>query len=90
MTVTDANPTRSMQYFSDQYLLQCRSTSLESRVKFLEEMRLLAFAAPEAQSVLISLRVGSDLLKAFKARCKKEGVPYQTKIKQLMRQSLGW
>jgi predicted DNA binding CopG/RHH family protein len=36
-------------------------------------------------SRLISLKVPEDLLQAFKAKSRLHGTPYQTKIKELMR-----
>ena len=38
----------------------------------------------EEKSVLISLKVRGDLLRAFKAKAQLEGVRYQTQIKTLM------
>ena len=86
--MTAVDRARAVQFFSDEYLLQCKSVSLNDRLKFLEEMRMLALSTQSDPSIPISLRMGRGLLGAFKARCQQEGIPYQTKIKELIRQYL--
>ena len=76
---------RPVQYFSDEYLEQCRRMSPEEIVAFLESFRQLQAAKP-AKSKLISLKVPEDLLEAFKLKAKANGLRYQTQIKQLMRE----
>ena len=74
---------KPVQYFSDKYLEQCKETSLEQRLQFLEDFRLLQ--AKKSPSKLISMKVPENLLQAFKGRCEVANIPYQTQIKKLMR-----
>jgi len=78
---------RPVQYFSDEYLEQCRRMRPEEIVAFLESYRRLQAAKP-AKSRLISLKVPEDLLETFKLKAKASGLRYQTQIKQLMREWL--
>lgn len=78
---------RPIQYFSDEYLEQCKLVSHEQILEFLEQFRELT-QNQEKKTKLISLRVPENLLEAFKMRAKLEGVPYQTKIVQLLRDYL--
>jgi uncharacterized protein (DUF4415 family) len=78
---------RPVQYFSDEYLEQCRRMRPEEIAAFLESYRRLQAAKP-AKSKLISLKVPEDLLEAFKLKAKANGLRYQTQIKQLMREWL--
>lgn len=76
---------RPIQYFSQEYLDQCRSLSVEQILQFLEDFRTLqAGVAAPGKSRLISLKVPESLLSAFKTKAKLSGVPYQTQIKRLM------
>ena len=70
------------QRFSEEYLLQARRISPEETLRFLEDFRLLHGAS--ARSRLISMKVPEPLLRAFRLRCRTQGVRYQTKIKDLM------
>lgn len=74
---------RPVQYFSPEYLAQCRKMTPEQIVSFLEDFRALSAAAP-TKSRLISLKVPEPLLAAFRMKAKLSGVPYQTQIKRLM------
>jgi predicted DNA binding CopG/RHH family protein len=79
---------RPVQYFSDAQLAHSRTLKPEQIVQFLEEFRELhaeRAGAPERSSTAISLRVPDKLLRAFRARAKALGVPYQSQIKQLMK-----
>ena len=78
---------RPVQYFSDEYLEQCRRMRPEEIVAFLESYRRLQAAKP-AKSKLISLKVPEDLLEAFKLKAKASCLLYQTQIKHLMRKWL--
>jgi predicted DNA binding CopG/RHH family protein len=78
---------RPIQYFSDEYLERCKGATPDQIIEFLENYRLMALGAPE-KCQLISLKIEPSLLKAFKQQAKLEGIPYQTKIKQLMKESL--
>jgi predicted DNA binding CopG/RHH family protein len=76
---------RPVQYFSKEYLAQCRKMTPEQIVEFLENFReLQANAAKPAKSRLISLKVPEPLLASFKTKARLSGVPYQTQIKRLM------
>lgn len=57
-------------------------------VDFLENFRLLQDPQARLPLKLISMKVDVPLLSAFKFKAAQEGVPYQTKIKQLMREWL--
>ena len=78
---------KTVQYFSDEYLAQCRAMSPDQVLRFLDDFRRLHGARP-APSKLISLKVPEDLLNAFKAQAQLAGVPYQTQIKTLMKEWL--
>jgi hypothetical protein len=81
---------RPIQYFSADYLRQCRDMKPDQIVRFLEDFRrLYGQKAPPAKSRLISLKVPEPLLEAFKAQALLSGVPYQTQIKTLMSRWLG-
>jgi predicted DNA binding CopG/RHH family protein len=75
---------RPVQYFSDEYLEQCRHMQPDDIIRYLEDFRRLHNSRP-APSKLISMKVPEDLLEAFKTRAKLAGIPYQTQIKALMR-----
>ena len=81
-------PPRPVQFFSDEYLERCRAMKPAEVLEFLESFRLL-HARASSRSRLISLKVPESLLDAFRARCRLEGMRYQTQIKQLMRDWLG-
>ncbi len=75
-------PARPIQYFSDEYLAQCRKMSTEQILEYLENFRLLN--APTAKLKGIDLRVPEPLLAAFRKKCELQGLRYQSQIKQLM------
>jgi predicted DNA binding CopG/RHH family protein len=78
---------KPVQYFSDDYLQQCREMTPEQIIKYLDDFRQLHGnpAHGRAKSKLISLKVPEDLLTVFKAEAARHGTPYQTQIKALMR-----
>jgi len=78
---------KAVQRFSDEYLESCRAMTPDQIVKFLDDFRRLHGSRP-APSKLISMKVPTDLLGAFRTKADLEGTPYQTKIKELMRQWL--
>jgi hypothetical protein len=82
------NPPRPVQFFSDDYLDRCRAMKPAEVLEFIEGFRRLHGRAP-GRSRLISLKVPESLLEAFRARCRLEGVKYQTQIKRLMSDWLG-
>lgn len=80
---------RPVQYFTPEYLEQCRQMTPDQILVFLEDFRRLhagrdAGVAP-ARSRLISLKVPEDLLDAFRTKARLTGRPYQTQIKLLMK-----
>ena len=77
---------RPVQYFSDEYLEQCKQMKPEDILRFLDEFRRLYSPARRSGSRLISLKVPEDLLEAFKAKARLHEVPYQTEIKRLMKE----
>lgn len=80
---------KAVQYFSDEYLEHCKKMSPLQIAQFLEDFRLLQLREkPRGKSKLISMKVPEHLLSAFKAACEVQGVPYQSRIKDLMRDYL--
>jgi predicted DNA binding CopG/RHH family protein len=76
---------KAVQKFNPEYLQATKDATPLQIVEFLENYRLMQ-AATEVESILISLRVPSDLLRAFRAKCEIAGEKYQTQIKNLMKQ----
>ena len=80
---------RPTQFFTDEYLVQSALCSPTEIAQFLEDMRILGEAKMQPQkSKLISIKIPEILLAAFKKRCELEGVRYQSKIKDLMKEFL--
>jgi hypothetical protein len=78
---------KAVQYFSDEYLLQCREMSPESIVEFVEGFRELhGNVGRAARSKLISIKIPEDLLAVFRTKAALAGVPYQSQIKLLMKE----
>lgn len=76
---------RPIQYFSDEYLEQCRQLTPTQIATFLEDFRQLhGQSHSRAKSKLISLKVPEDLLRAFKHKATLAGLRYQSQIKTLM------
>lgn len=75
---------KALQTFSDEYLERCKDLSIEEKLDFIENFRLM-HSELNAPSKLISLKVPEPLLNSFKQKTKLEGVAYQTKIKELMK-----
>jgi predicted DNA binding CopG/RHH family protein len=74
-----------VQYFSDEYLEQCRQMSPQEIVNFLEDFRSLHLdRSRSTKSKLISMKIPEDFLKSFRLKCELQGIAYQTKIKSLM------
>lgn len=77
---------RPIQYFTPEYLEECKKMTPLMIAQFLEEFRLLSNEHQTKQlQKLISIRVPPELLGSFRTKCKLEGKKYQTKIKELMR-----
>jgi predicted DNA binding CopG/RHH family protein len=77
---------KPVQYFSDEYLQNCRNATAEQTLTFLENYRRMQ--VPGDVTKLISLKVPESMLAAFRQQCTLEGVKYQTQIKRLMREWL--
>ena len=76
---------KSVQYFSDEYLEECKKLTPEQIVKFLDDFRLIYYdAQKDTKSTLISMKVPNHLLSAFKTYAKLHKRPYQAIIKELM------
>ncbi len=75
---------KALQKFSDEYLARCKDLSIEERLDFIENFRLM-HSEIHAPSKLISLKVSEPLLNSFKQKAKLEGLAYQTQIKKLMK-----
>ncbi len=73
---------KPVQYFSDEYLEQCKDATPEAVLEYLEGFRLLN--GPPAKTKLISMKVPELLLTGFRRKCELEKVKYQTQIKELM------
>ncbi len=79
---------KATQYFSDDYLEQCKQMTEENIIQFLDDFRLIHSPKSDSKSKMISIKIEPSLLKAFKTKSTLTGMPYQTRIKQLMRQWL--
>jgi predicted DNA binding CopG/RHH family protein len=76
---------KTLQYFSNDYLQQCRTMTPDQIIQFLDDFRQLHGAPDRSKSKLISIKVPENLLNAFKMRAALAGTPYQTQIKTLMK-----
>lgn len=75
---------KAIQYFTQEYLERCAGMTPDQILEFLENYRMLVGKVPE-KCQLISLKIEPSLLNAFKQKAALEGVPYQRKMKELMR-----
>lgn len=75
---------KAVQYFTKEYLDRCAGMTPDQIIEFIENYRNLVAKVPE-KCQLISMKVEPSLLNAFKLKAKLEGIHYQTKIKQLMK-----
>ena len=81
--------TKPVQFFTEEYLRSTAKMSVTERAKFLEEFRqLVASRESQGPTKLISIKIPEGLLAQFRARCDRENIPYQRKIKSLMLQWL--
>ena len=62
--------------------------SAEARLRFLEDFRKRQDHRPPPKSRLISLRIDESLLERFREKAKAVGFPYQTLLKNLIRDYL--
>ncbi len=77
---------KTIQYFSDEYLRQCRHMTPDQIARFLDDFRQLHGNAGRSRSKLISIKIPKNLLSTFKVRASLVGIPYQTQIKVLMKE----
>ncbi|TDJ33144.1 MAG: hypothetical protein E2O56_04155 [Gammaproteobacteria bacterium] len=75
---------KTIQRFSDEYLESCQDMTADQIIEFLDDFRRLHGNQPAA-SKLISLKVPTHLLSAFKTKAAIANTPYQTQIKTLMK-----
>lgn len=80
--------TKALQYFTPEYLQECKKLSYDQIAQFLEDFRLMHSEAPKSPSKLISIKIPEDLLSAFKTKASLHGIPYQTQMKILMKKWL--
>lgn len=73
---------KPVQYFSDDYLEQCKNAKPEAILEFLEGFRLMN--SKPAKSKLISMKIQEELLASFRRKCELQNIRYQTQIKKLM------
>ncbi len=76
---------KTIQFFSDDYLARCEQLSAEQIVNYLEDFRIVNIPPKKTVSKLISIKIETDLLAAFKTKARLDGVPYQSRIKEIMR-----
>jgi uncharacterized protein (DUF4415 family) len=76
---------KTLQFFSDNYLAQCGQLSTEQIVRYLEDFRVVNMPLKKPRSKLISIKIETDLLETFKTKARLDGVPYQSRIKAIMR-----
>jgi predicted DNA binding CopG/RHH family protein len=80
---------KAVQYFSDEALQRSKDLTPFQIVSFIENYRKLhSMNHHKTESKLISIKIPVDLLAAFKIKAASEGVKYQTKIKELMKEFL--
>ena len=79
---------KPVQYFSDEYLEQCRKMTQDQIIQFLDDFRQLHGQGNRAKSrsKLISIKIPENLLNVFKKQATLAGTPYQTQIKALMKE----
>lgn len=75
---------KPVQYLTREYVERTRNATPDQIIRFLEDGRKIYQAQEKQESILISMRVPSELLDAFKAKSEVEGQKYQTQIKKLM------
>jgi len=75
---------KGVQYFSDEYLESCKKMTPTQICRFLEDYQKMMAQQSGDKTVLISLRVPSRVLAAFKAKAQASGKKYQTQLVQLI------
>ena len=80
---------KPVQYFSKEYLNQCKKMTTPQIVKFLEDFRELHLGLNKKEkSTLISIRIDNVLLQTLKTKAELEDKPYQTMIKEILKQAI--
>lgn len=79
---------KNLQYFSDEYLERCKGMTYDQIAQFLEDYRMMHSENNISPSKPISIKIPVEMLRLFKAKSLLHGVPYQTQIKNLMREWL--
>ncbi|MCB1583694.1 MAG: hypothetical protein R3E90_02310 [Marinicella sp.] len=74
---------KAIQVHSPEMIKMGQQMTAEQIVRFLEDFRLM-HSEQQGKSKLISLKVQENLLRAFRFKCEKQGLKYQTQIKKLM------
>jgi len=77
---------KTVQYFTQEYLEKCSIMKPEQILQFLDDYKTLYFQAKPVKTKLISIKIPEDLLGTFKIKSELEGIKYQTKIKNLMKE----
>jgi predicted DNA binding CopG/RHH family protein len=73
---------KPVQFFSDDYLQQCKTFSTEAILDYLDNFRLMQ--QPTDKTRLISIKIPESLLASFRAKSELHQTKYQTQIKKLM------
>ncbi len=76
---------RPVQYFSKEYLKNSQKLTPMQIIKLLDDFRILHGKSTK-KSKLISIKIPQNLLSIFRKKSELEGIPYQTKIKELMKE----
>lgn len=76
---------KGIQHFKTQDLRQGLKASPEQIIEYLEQYKNLV-GSVDTKRKLISLRVPENLLFLIKEKSKKEGVKYQTKIIEVLKE----
>lgn len=84
--------TKSVQYFSEDYLRHCLKMTIEERLQYLDDFRNLFFEVQshesKSETKLISIKMPLNLLKALKQKAAMEGLAYQTLMKEILKRNL--
>ena len=75
---------KTVQFFTDEYLEECKKLTPDQIIKYLEDYRNLHYSIKKDKSKLISMKVPESMLRSFKTKAQLKGQPYQSIIKELM------
>ncbi len=78
---------KALQFFSDEALERSRKMSPDQIIQFLDDYRKLVghrHLGRDVERTMISIRIPTALLQAFRSKAQWEGTAYQTKIQELM------